>query len=79
MIAVTAVAKKLLVSNKWIILSVLFTAGSTVEDWGRVSPLTVVITFPDIKQPQLTSSYIAIMCLKFKCVLIRIRQAVIYF
>ena len=45
--AVMAFIKRLSVSNKWIILSVLATAGNSVDtvDWSGISSLPVVITF----------------------------------
>ena len=48
MAAMTTFSKNLLVSNKWIILSLLSTAGNTIEDLSGVPLLTAaaVITFP---------------------------------
>jgi len=47
MAAVMAFIKRLSASNKWIILSVLATAGNSVDtvDWSGMSSLPVVITF----------------------------------
>ena len=50
MAAMTAVAKSLSVSIKWIILSVLSTAGNTMEVWSGVSLIIGDIIFPYSQQ-----------------------------